>query len=111
MNSDTQQGTDANFDDLVVNSDQPVLVDFWAPWCAPCRMVAPVLEDVAKEYSGRAKVVKVNVDEEQVVAGKMGIRSIPTIALFNKGKVEEVIVGASSKDRFTQVLDKALING
>ena len=108
MNEHVEQGTDANFEQLVVNSDQPVLVDFWAPWCGPCRMVGPVLEEVAADYAGRAKVVKVNVDEEKQVAGSMGIRSIPTVALFKSGEVKDVLIGARPKGDFTALLDKAL---
>ena len=103
-------GTDANFDELVVKSDVPVLVDFWAPWCGPCRMVGPVLEEVAAEYAGKAKVVKVNVDEQTAVAGSMGVRSIPTIALFKGGKVVELIVGARPKKDFVAALDKVIAN-
>ncbi len=109
--SDAIVGTDANFEEIVVKSDVPVLVDFWAPWCGPCRMVGPVLEEVAKEYAGRAKIVKVNVDEQTGVAGAMGIRSIPTIALFHGGEVKDVLVGARPKAAFTAALDKALGNG
>jgi thioredoxin 1 len=101
-------GTDANFEELVVKSDVPVLVDFWAPWCGPCRMVGPVLDEVAKEYAGKAKVVKVNVDEETAVAGAMSIRSIPTVALFKGGEVVDVLVGARPKAAFTAALDKVV---
>ena len=101
-------GTGANFEELVVKSDVPVLVDFWAPWCGPCRMVGPVLDEVAKEYEGRAKVVKVNVDEETGVAGAMGIRSIPTVALFQGGEVVDLLVGARPKAEFTKALDKVI---
>jgi len=103
-------GTDANFEELVVKSDVPVLVDFWAPWCGPCRMVGPVLEEVAKEYAGKAKVVKVNIDEQTAIAGSMGIRSIPTVALFKGGKVVELLMGARPKAEFTAALDKAVAN-
>jgi thioredoxin 1 len=104
--SDVVNISDSEFDQQVKQSDVPVLVDFWAPWCGPCRMVGPVLEEVAREYAGKAKVVKVNVDEQQQVAGSMGIRSIPTIALFHDGVVKDTLVGARSKEDFKQLLDK-----
>ena len=110
MSNNIENGTDQNFEDIINNSEVPVLVDFWAPWCGPCRMVGPVLEEVATEYAGRAKVIKVNVDEEQRVAGSMGIRSIPTIALFHKGLIKETLIGARPKSEFTAVIDKALSN-
>jgi thioredoxin 1 len=110
MNTHVEHGTDENFEELVAKSDVPVLVDFWAPWCGPCRTVGPVLEELAGEYAGRAKVVKINVDEQKEVAGAMGVRSIPTIALFQKGEVKDVLVGARSKADFTAVLEKVLAN-
>lgn len=102
--------TDSDFESQVTKSDVPVLVDFWAPWCAPCRMVAPVLEQIAQEYDGRAKVVKVNVDEEQMVAGSLGVRSIPTIALFHDGKVRDTLIGARPKEEFKSLLDRHILH-
>ena len=110
MNTHVEHGTDENFEELVAKSDVPVLVDFWAPWCGPCRTVGPVLEEIAGEYAGRAKVVKINVDEQKEVAGAMGVRSIPTVALFQKGEVKDVLVGARPKADFTAVLEKVLAN-
>lgn len=108
MSTQIETGTDANFDTVVAKSDIPVLVDFWAPWCGPCRMVGPILEEVADEYAGRAKIVKINVDEQQGIAGQMGIRSIPTVALFEKGVVTDTIIGARPKADFVKILDKAV---
>ena len=91
------EGTEQNFSSEVLNSDIPVLVDFWAPWCGPCRMIAPVVEDISKEYQGKLKVVKINTDENQSIAVKYGIRSIPTIGIFNGGKVVDSVIGAVPK--------------
>jgi thioredoxin 1 len=89
--------TDANFQKEVLNSDKPVLVDFWAVWCAPCKMVAPVVEELAKEYDGKLKVGKLDVDSNPEVSMKYGIRSIPTLMVFKGGKVVEQIIGAVPK--------------
>jgi thioredoxin 1 len=95
---------DSNFDNEVLASQMPVLVDFWAPWCAPCRMVAPVLEEIAEEYSGRIKVVKVNTDEN-TAAMKYHIRSIPTLLLFKNGEVVDQIIGAVPKKQIIEKLN------
>jgi thioredoxin 1 len=103
--SNVEHGTDATFEEMVLKSDVPVLVDFWAPWCGPCRAVGPILEELAKTYEGRAKVVKINVDEETQVAGSMGVRSIPTIVLYHGGEPKKVMVGARPKEEFVKLLD------
>jgi len=108
MSDSIVQGTDRNFEQVVVESEVPVLVDFWAPWCGPCHQVGPVLEQIAEDYEGRARVVKVNVDEEQGVAGALGVRSIPTIALFHDGEVKDVLVGVRPKADFAAAIDKTL---
>ena len=100
--------TDANFDAEVLKSDKPVLVDFWAVWCGPCKMVAPTVEELAKEYDGRLKVGKVDVDHNQQVAMKFGIRSIPTLLIFKDGKVVEQVVGAVPKRTLVDKLSKHL---
>lgn len=93
----TLEGTDANFEQEVLKSDIPVVVDFWAPWCGPCRMVAPVIDEIAKDYQGKVKVVKLNTDENQLTAFNYGIRSIPTIGIFKDGKVVDAVIGAVPK--------------
>ncbi len=108
MDNKIEHATDSNFKDVVVDSDVPVLVDFWAPWCGPCRAVGPILEELAGEYVDRAKVVKINVDEETRVASSLGVRAIPTIMLFHKGEQKASMVGARPKGELTDLLDKAL---
>ena len=100
--------SDATFEADVINNDTPVLVDFWAPWCGPCRMVAPIVEELAGEYDGRVKFVKLNTDENPGIASKYGIRSIPTMILFKDGKPVATKVGALSKSQLTLFLDSNL---
>ena len=102
-----QAFTDANFDRDVLQSDIPVLVDFWATWCAPCKAIAPLLDTVADEYAGKVKVGKVNVDENQGTPGKYGVRGIPTIILFKNGVVVDQVVGAVPKSQLDALIAKA----
>ena len=97
-----------NFESEVIQSEQPVLLDFWAEWCGPCWMVAPVVESVADKYAGRLKVGKVNVDEEGELAVRFGIRSIPTLLFFKDGNVAEMVVGFRPEDQFIQVVERVL---
>jgi thioredoxin 1 len=100
--------TDGNFDSDVLKSDLPVLVDFWAPWCGPCRIIAPIVEEIAKEYDGKLKVGKLNTDDNQQVASKYGIMSIPTLMIFNKGELIERIIGAQPKKAIKDKIDAVL---
>jgi thioredoxin 1 len=97
--------TDSSFDTEVLQSNTPVLVDYWAEWCGPCKMIGPILEDVAKDYAGKLKVAKLNIDENQDTPPKYGIRGIPTLMLFKNGNVEATKVGALSKTQLTAFLD------
>ncbi len=99
---------DQNFETEVLQSELPVLVDFWAAWCAPCRMIAPVVEAVAEKYAGKAKVVKLNVDENLLTASKYNIRGIPTLLLFKGGVIKEQIVGNTTKDTISKMIDSHL---
>jgi thioredoxin 1 len=90
--------TDGNFEEMVVNSDMPIVVDFWAEWCAPCRQIAPILEQLADEYVGKFKIGKLNVDDNSQTAMKFGVRSIPTLLIFKDGEVAGQIIGAQPKD-------------
>jgi thioredoxin len=98
--------TETNFSQEVLKSDKPVLIDFWAEWCGPCKMIAPVVEELAKEYAGKLKVGKLDVDHHQAVAGQYGIRSIPTLLIFKGGKVVEQIVGAVPKKILAEKVSK-----
>jgi thioredoxin 1 len=100
--------TSSDFESEVLKSDVPVLVDFWAVWCGPCKLVAPHVDALAQEYAGRLKVMKVNVDEEPEISGKYGIMSIPTLLFFKDGKVANQIVGAASKGAIVNVLESVL---
>ena len=94
------------FAQQVLQSPVPVLVDFWAEWCGPCKMIAPLLDELADEYDGKAKIGKVNIDEQQALAAEYGVRAIPTLLLFHKGQVADQIVGARSKRDFKASLDR-----
>jgi len=104
--ANTFEFTDANFDDEVIKSDQPVLVDFWAEWCMPCKALAPVIDELATEYAGKVKVGKVDTDSNRDVSAKYGISSIPTVILFQNGEVVDQFVGLRSKKDFSSSLDK-----
>jgi len=100
--------SDAAFEQEVLQSAIPVLVDYWAEWCGPCKMIAPILEDVSKEYAGRLKIAKLNIDDNQQTPPKYGIRGIPTLMLFKNGNVEATKVGALSKSQLTAFIDSKL---
>ena len=104
--SKPREFTDANFQSEVLDSDQPVLVDFWAAWCGPCRAVGPTIEELAERYDGTVKVGKLNIDENPQSPGGFGIHSIPAVLLFKDGKVVETLVGVQPKERYDQALQK-----
>lgn len=101
--------TDQSFNQEVLASDIPVLIDFWAPWCGPCRAVAPVVEEVAGEYAGRLKVVKMNVDDNPETPSRYGVRSIPNLVLFKGGQVADQVVGAVPKAHLVKAIDRVLV--
>ncbi len=102
-----KQVSDAEFD-TAVNSDQPSLVDFWAPWCGPCKAIGPLVEDLAEDYDGKVTILKMNVDDNPVTPGKFGIRAIPTLILFKSGEVVDQITGAVGKAQLVELINKAL---
>ncbi|MBT3344286.1 MAG: thioredoxin [Gemmatimonadetes bacterium] len=106
--SDILELTEANFDDVIDTSQIPILVDLWASWCAPCKMIAPMLEELASEYDGRLQIAKVDVDAEQTLAQKFGVRSIPTLAFVHKGEVVETVVGAVPRSQLVEVTERVL---
>jgi thioredoxin 1 len=108
MSEKVSEVVDRSFEAEVLNSPVPVLVDFWAVWCAPCRMLAPVVDAIAEKYEGKAKIVKLNVDENALTSGKYNIKGIPTLLLFKNGEVKEQIVGNTTKDTISKMIDNHL---
>src|ERR671918_1199897 len=106
MSEHVSEVSDSSFEQDVLKSERPVLVDFWAAWCAPCRMLAPTVEAVAEKYASNARVVKLNVDHNPSVSQRYGIKGIPTLILFKDGKEEERVVGATSKEAIARMIDK-----
>ncbi len=108
MSDHVQPVTDETFEEEVLKSDKPVLVDFWAPWCAPCRMLTPIVDEVAQEFSDQAKVLNLNVDENSETSAKYNIKGIPTLLLFNGGEVKDQIVGATARDNIARMIRSQL---
>ena len=106
MSDNVKETSDSTFENDVLKSDQPVLIDFWAAWCAPCRMLAPTVEAVAEKYAGKARVVKLNVDDNPSISQRYGIKGIPTLILFKNGHEEERVVGATSEAAISRMIEK-----
>lgn len=106
--ANVQEVTDADFDSIVKQSTIPVLVDFWAEWCAPCRRIAPIVDELANEYAGRLRVAKVNIDQQQEAANQFGVQSIPTLLIFKDGQVAKRITGAYPKDFLADAIEEVL---
>jgi len=108
MSDNVQDVTDQNFQEEVLDSSQPVLVDFWAQWCAPCRMLAPTIDQVAEDFAGRAKVVKLNVDDNMGTSSKYNIKGIPTLLIFKDGQIKDQVVGSTSRDNISRLIEAQL---
>lgn len=108
MSDNIVHATDATFDAEVLKSDIPVLVDFWAPWCGPCKMIAPILDDISAEYAGKVKICKVDVDNNREVAARYNVRGIPTLLMFKGGNIDATKVGALSKTQLVEFVNAAL---
>ena len=108
MGDNTFIATDQNFEQEVLKSEVPVVVDFWAAWCVPCKMIAPTLEELGEEFAGKVRIAKLNVDENRTTASTYGIRSIPSLLLFSSGEVKEQMVGVHSKQEISQMISKNL---
>ncbi len=108
MSQDLINVTDNDFEQEILKSDKPTLVDFWAPWCGPCQRIAPIIEELASEYKDKVKVAKINVDESRKIATDLGVMSIPTLMLFKGGEMVDKVIGLVSKDRLKELINKAL---